>query len=43
MRSFAIIGMSSFGSFLALHLSELGVQVIAIDREEEKIEKIKRA
>lgn len=42
MRSYAIIGMSSFGSFLALDLSEQGVQVIAIDREEEKIEKIKR-
>jgi trk system potassium uptake protein TrkA len=42
VRSFAIIGMSSFGSFLARDLSEQGVQVIAIDREEEKIEKIKR-
>ena len=42
MRSFAIIGMSSFGSFLARDLSRQGVQVIAIDREEEKIEKIKR-
>ncbi len=41
MRSFAIIGMSSFGSFLARDLAQEGVEVLAIDLDEEKIEKIK--
>ena len=41
MRSFAIIGMSSFGSFLAIELAKEGVEVMAIDLDEEKIEKIK--
>ena len=41
MRSFAIIGMSSFGYFLAKVLAEEGVEVMAIDLDEEKIEKIK--
>lgn len=41
MRSFAIIGMSSFGYFLARVLAEEGVEVMAIDLDEEKIEKIK--
>ena len=41
MRSFAIIGMSSFGSFLARDLAREGVEVLAIDLDEEKIEKIK--
>jgi trk system potassium uptake protein TrkA len=41
VRSFAIIGMSSFGYFLAKVLAEEGVEVMAIDLDEEKIEKIK--
>lgn len=41
MRSFAIIGLSSFGYFLALELSKEGVEIMAIDLDEEKIEKIK--
>ena len=43
MRSFAIIGMSSFGYFLARDLAREGVDVLAIDWDEEKIEKIKPA
>ena len=42
MRSFAIIGMSSFGSYLALNLAKEGVEIMAIDLDEEKIEKIKQ-
>lgn len=41
MRSFAVIGMSSFGFFLARELAREGVEVMAIDLDEEKIEKIK--
>lgn len=41
MRSFAIIGMSSFGYFLARDIANEGMQVIAVDLDEEKIEKIK--
>ena len=43
MRSFAIIGMSSFGSYLARDLARQGIEVVAIDRDEEKIEKVKNA
>ncbi len=41
MRNFAIIGMSSFGYFLALELAQEGMEIMAIDLDEEKIEKIK--
>jgi len=41
VRSFAIIGMSSFGYFLARDIANEGMQVIAVDLDEEKIEKIK--
>ncbi len=41
MKSFAIIGLSSFGNFLALELVKQGVEVLAVDLAEEKIEKIK--
>lgn len=41
MRSYAIIGLSSFGHFLALELVKEGVEIMAIDLDEEKIEKIK--
>ena len=41
MRSFAIIGMSSFGYFLARELVKEEVEIMAVDLDEEKIEKIK--
>ncbi|MBN2411345.1 TrkA family potassium uptake protein [candidate division KSB1 bacterium] len=41
MRSFAIIGLSSFGHYLAKYLSEKGHQVMAIDRNEDRIERVK--
>ncbi len=41
MKSYAIIGMSSFGGFLARNLAEAGIEILAIDLDEEKIEKIK--
>ncbi len=41
MKSFAIIGLSSFGYFLAHHLSENGHQIMAIDKNEERIERVK--
>lgn len=41
MKSFAIIGLSSFGYYLAKNLSEKGHQVMAIDRNEEKVERVK--
>jgi trk system potassium uptake protein TrkA len=42
VRSYAIIGMSSFGSYLARNLAEEGVEVMIIDINEEKIERMKR-
>lgn len=41
MRNYAIIGMSSFGYFLARQLVKEGVEVVAIDLDDERIEKIK--
>ncbi|MBN1542100.1 TrkA family potassium uptake protein [candidate division KSB1 bacterium] len=41
MRSFAIIGLSSFGHYLASYLSDFGHRVLAVDINEDKIEKIK--
>ncbi len=41
MKSFAIIGLSSFGHFLAQHLSQNGHQIMAIDKNEERIERVK--
>lgn len=41
MINFAIIGLSSFGFFLARELVKEGIDVIAIDIDEERIEKIK--
>lgn len=43
MRSIAIIGLSSFGYFLAKDLSREGVKIMALDLDEEKVEKIKRS
>jgi len=41
LRSFTIIGLSSFGTFLATELTRQGVDVLAVDIDEEKIERIK--
>ncbi len=41
MRSFAIIGLSSFGYFLARSLAESGHRIMTIDINEDKIEKIR--
>jgi trk system potassium uptake protein len=41
MKSFAVIGMSSFGFYIAKYLSDNGHRVMAIDISEEKIEKVK--
>jgi len=41
MRSFAIIGLSSFGHYLAKYLAAGGHHVMAIDKEESRIEKVK--
>jgi len=41
MAQVAVIGMSSFGYYLALKLSELGSEVLAIDRDAQVIDRIK--
>jgi trk system potassium uptake protein len=41
MRKFAIIGMSSFGFYLSKFLSEKRFKVLAIDKDEAMVEKIK--
>jgi len=41
MAQIAIIGMSNFGYYLAQRLSELGSDVLAIDNNREKIDKVK--
>lgn len=41
LKSYAIIGLSSFGYFLALALAREGVEIMAVDLDEEKIERIK--
>ena len=41
MKSFAIIGLSSFGYYLAKNLSESGHQVMVIDQNEERINRVK--
>jgi trk system potassium uptake protein TrkA len=41
MRSFAIIGLSSFGYYLARYLSEKGHRIMAIDKNEDRIERVK--
>ncbi len=41
MKSFAIIGLSSFGHFLAIELSSHGHQVMVVDRSEDRIDRIK--
>lgn len=41
MQQIAVVGMSSFGYYLARKLSELGIEVMAIDREESAINTVK--
>lgn len=41
MKQFAVIGLGHFGSALALELMEQGAQVIAIDRDAERVEAVK--
>ena len=41
MKSYAIIGLSSFGHFLAKQLSSSGHQIMVIDKNEDRIERIK--
>jgi trk system potassium uptake protein len=41
MRSFVIIGLSSFGYYLAKSLAESGHRIMAIDINEDKIDKIR--
>lgn len=40
MRQFVVIGLNSFGTKVALTLSEMGVPVIAIDKDSRKVELI---
>jgi len=40
MRQFAVIGLGSFGFSIAKTLSERGCQVVAIDKDEEKIREV---
>ncbi len=41
MRKFAIIGLSTFGFYLTKYLDELGFNLMAIDINETKIDKVK--
>lgn len=41
MRSFAIIGLSTFGYYLSKALAQQGFQVMALDTDESRIEKVK--
>ncbi|MDZ7369566.1 MAG: TrkA family potassium uptake protein [candidate division KSB1 bacterium] len=41
MKSFAVIGLSSFGYYLAKYLSDQGYHVLAVDKREDRIERVK--
>ncbi|MBC7185554.1 MAG: TrkA family potassium uptake protein [Calditrichaeota bacterium] len=41
MPSFAVIGLGSFGSYVARFLSERGFQVLAIDKGEEELDRVR--
>ena len=41
MEQFAVIGLGNFGFFLARKLHELGKEVVAIDKNKDKIQAIK--
>lgn len=40
MRQFAVIGLGRFGSSLALTLTRMGYDVLAVDTNEEKVNNI---
>ncbi len=40
-KNIAVIGLSSFGHYLCKYLSEKGIDIMAIDNDEDKIEKVK--
>ena len=40
MRSILLIGVNRFGSLLAKQFSELGHQIMAVDKDEERINNI---
>ncbi len=41
MRKFAIIGLSTFGFYLSKYLAQRGFEVMALDADESRIEKVK--
>jgi trk system potassium uptake protein TrkA len=43
MKQFAVIGLGNFGYSLALELIDQGAQVIAVDRDAERVEAIKES
>ncbi len=43
MKQFAVIGLGSFGYALALELMEQGAEVIAVDRDADRVEAIKES
>ena len=40
MKSILLIGLGRFGKHIAMHLNQLGHQVMAVDQEEERIEAV---
>ncbi len=42
MPSVAVVGLSSFGFYLCQSLAELGVETLAVDINEQKIDKVKK-
>jgi trk system potassium uptake protein TrkA len=43
MRNIAVIGLGSFGSSVARELTKRGVEVLAIDRDQDQVENIKES
>ncbi|MBU4541455.1 MAG: NAD-binding protein, partial [Firmicutes bacterium] len=39
-KQFAVLGLGRFGEALAITLSELGCNVVVVDKDEEKIQSI---
>ena len=40
MRQFAVIGLGQFGSSVALSLAQKGCEVLAIDRDQDRVDEI---
>ena len=40
-RKFAVIGLSTFGEYLTKYISDKGFQVMAMDTDEIKVDKVK--